>query len=65
MTTPNEEQLAALAKFEAKHGRQWKRILNNKWFEGTDCNEPDGHLLRQVRNQFGPQWLENFFQEKV
>jgi hypothetical protein len=55
--TPNEEQLAALHLFAKKYGRSWKRELSSKWADGTDTNEPQGALLRQVRNSFGPEWL--------
>lgn len=57
---PNEEQLKALNAYKAKHGRYWKRDLMNAWMNGSDANEPDGHLLRQIRNQFGPAWLTRF-----
>lgn len=57
---PNEEQLAALRAFKARHGRNWKTTLSAKWSNGTDTAEPNGHLLRQVRNQGGPTWLANF-----
>lgn len=55
--SPTSEQLAAVKAFAARHGRYWKRALNNAWFNGSDAREPDGALLRQVRNQFGPSWL--------
>ena len=54
---PTPEQYLALARFHDKHGRNWKQKLNLAWSNGTDANEPDGALLRQVRNQFGPEWL--------
>lgn len=54
---PTPEQYLALARFHDKHGRNWKQKLNIAWSNGTDANEPDGALLRQVRNQFGPEWL--------
>ena len=54
---PTEEQLAAVRAFAQKYGRNWKQELSDKWLAGTDANEHDGHLLRQVRNQCGPRWL--------
>lgn len=58
--TPSEEQLMAVCTYAEKHGRDWKEKLNNAWLNGSDANEPNGHLLRQVRNQFGPSWLAEF-----
>lgn len=57
---PNEDQLSAIKTFAEKHGRNWKEVLRAKWANGTDANEQNGHLLRQVRNQFGPVWLNEF-----
>lgn len=57
---PTAEQLAALTAFAVKHGRTWKSTLLAKWANGSDANEPNGGLLRQVRNAFGPSWLERF-----
>lgn len=57
---PNDEQLAALQAYAAKHGAQWKRKLADAWFSGRDSQEPNGHLLRQIRNQAGPSWLRGF-----
>lgn len=54
------EQLQALVDFSKRHGRYWKRELNLMWFNGRDADEPNGHLLRQVRNQLGPTWLHHF-----
>lgn len=56
-TEPTQEQQAAIDNYRAAHGRTWKQDLAAAWWKGTDANEPNGHLLRQVRNQFGPQWL--------
>lgn len=55
---PNPEQLAAVAAFAARHGRTWRADLAGAWLNGSDAREPHGHLLRQVRNQHGPAWLE-------
>lgn len=57
---PTPEQLAALQAFAQKYGRNWKYKLVGAWCNGADAREPNGHLLRQVRNQLGPQWLANF-----
>ncbi len=54
---PSPDQLAAVAAFAARHGRTWRADLAAAWLSGADAREPDGHLLRQVRNRFGPAWL--------
>lgn len=54
------EQRGALDLFAAKYGAGWKVLLLNAWLNGTDAGEPSGHLLRQIRNQFGPKWLTNY-----
>lgn len=48
----NPDQREALIKFRDANGRLWKDKLNAAWTNGTD--DP---LLRQIRNQRGPQWL--------
>ena len=58
--TPTPEQIAAVKAFAARHGRCWKVELRNAWLYGSDVQEPDGHLLRQVRNSCGPVWLQGF-----
>ena len=55
---PNPEQMARVRAFAEEHGAGWKKTLNSYWFTGRDAAQPDGHLLRQVRNQCGPKWLE-------
>ena len=54
-----EEQAQRLKDFARKHGKDWKSVLSSMWWTGRDANEPDGHLLRQIRNQAGPTWLSN------
>ena len=56
---PRPDQVAAVAAFARLHGPDWKDALSQAWWDGSDCREPDGHLLRQVRNQYGPAWLES------
>lgn len=58
--TPTAEQLEAIKAFAKKHGRSWKQELNDAWMDGSDAQEPNGHLLRQVRNNLGPRWLIKF-----
>lgn len=47
------EQSAALSRFKAKQGRQWKSRLIALWVDGRDDRAEDGALLRQVRNSLG------------
>lgn len=54
---PNDEQMAAIRKFAETYGPAWKFVLGQMWWQGRDASQPNGHLLRQVRNQFGPEWL--------
>lgn len=55
--TPDQRE--ALINFRTKNGPDWRAKLNDHWFRGTDDRQPDGGLLRQVRNQRGPSWLHN------
>lgn len=52
------EQRQRLQQFAFVHGKTWKKTLNDMWWDGSDAYQHDGHLLRQIRNQHGPQWLE-------
>ncbi len=54
------EQKAALIAYADKHGKGWQDRLLQEWRDGTDVNAlPGDHgtYLRQIRNQFGPEWL--------
>jgi len=62
---PNDDQLTALKAYAEKYGSGWKSSLSTAWMTGKDCNEPDGHLLRQLRNRFGPSWLVKFNLEEA
>lgn len=53
----NPDQRARLIQFQEVNGRTWKNKLWLLWESGKDAAEFDGHLLRQIRNQFGPEWL--------
>ncbi len=54
---------AALVKFRAEYGADWKTALNAAWggwkFNGGSMAGEDRGILRAVRNQFGPSWLSN------
>ncbi|MDF4211168.1 hypothetical protein P2W50_31440 [Pseudomonas protegens] len=47
------DQRAALARFKASHGRDWKSKLVALWINGKDELATDSALLRQVRNTLG------------
>lgn len=52
------EQRSRLIRFKNEAGPAWKSELVAAWLIGADAMLPDGHLLRQIRNQWGPQWLQ-------
>lgn len=56
----NDEQMGRLRAYAEAKGHEWKYELNIEWMRGHDAELPDGHLLRQIRNQFGPLWLSQF-----
>lgn len=53
-----QDQLDALRRFAVANGRYWKYQLRIVWIR--EPQGPDGALLRQVRNDFGPAWLKKF-----
>lgn len=58
---PNHEQACAVLRFATESGGAWKRDLHIYWMDDKPpCRISDGDraLLRQVRNQCGPLWLE-------
>lgn len=59
-TQPTPDQLQRLIRYAEIHGPGWKLQLVDDWWTGRDVRRPDGHLLRQVRNQLGPTWLDGF-----
>ena len=54
---PTVAQLGALQRFANRSGRLWKAHLIRVWQQ--DSIGPDAALLRQVRNEFGPAWLQS------
>ncbi len=60
MGTPDAKQLGAVLAFQTAHGDEWKDKLSTSWghgnYRGVDSSQ--AALLQQVRNQFGPEWLE-------
>ena len=53
------DQHAALSRFSGQHPSNWKFKLLGLWASGKDERQRDGALLRQIRNQHGPQWLRS------
>jgi hypothetical protein len=51
------EQKAALRAYALRNGRFWKRRLWAAWIDGSDAKEPEGAVLRQIRNTHGPSLL--------
>lgn len=54
------EQFAALQRYAANYGRNWKSRLSSDWASGRDAEQQGGAYLRQIRNTFGPTWLKDF-----
>jgi hypothetical protein len=52
------EQLAALHAWRAKYGRTWKTDLLDAWYFAGDGVPGYSPELQQLRNQYGPEWLE-------
>lgn len=55
-----EEQAVAIYKYAVKYGRYWKAQLRSDWETGRDAEQEGGGYLRQIRNTFGPSWLNKF-----
>ncbi len=57
------DELAALARFAAAHGRGWKSVLtdtywyNARLWQGPGSEPNDGSILHTIRNDLGPDWL--------
>lgn len=58
------EELKALQEFAAEYGREWKEYLFAAWlsysYKGRHMGGADTGILRQIRNEFGNEWLHNF-----
>lgn len=55
---PNKEQLEALVAWAARHRRDWKQKLDWAWMRAGEGVSGYSPLLQQVRNDFGPSWLQ-------
>ena len=56
-TDMTAEQKAALRAYALRNGRFWRRHLWAAWINGADAREPEGAVLRQIRNTHGPSLL--------
>lgn len=56
---PNKEQLQALVDWAKRHGRtRWKTALDAAWLKAGIGVRGYVPALQQVRNDFGPSWLQ-------
>ena len=60
MSHPTLEQLAAVEAFRKRHGRRWKATLRFAWDTGMYASSDSAPLLQQLRNEFGPLWLNAY-----
>lgn len=44
-----------LQEFKEQHGHGWRAVLREYWFSNQDLQQPNGHLLRIVRNHYAGQ----------
>lgn len=61
--TPTADQIAAVKAFAELNGRTWKQALRYAWYSGDyryAYGKVDTALLQQLRNNFGPRWLNAF-----
>lgn len=59
---PTHEQACAVLRFATSNGVAWKRALDEHWLSNCSVHrmgDGDATLLRQVRNQCGPTWLNS------
>jgi hypothetical protein len=57
---PTAEQLAALQVWAQHYGARWKSALREAWMVAGGRFAYYQPALQQVRNQFGPSWLERY-----
>ena len=53
------EQLETIKKYAKDHGSNWKKSLHNDWLKSGSRWQGKYYLLQQLRNNFGPKWLNN------
>jgi hypothetical protein len=55
---PTVEQWEAIKTYAARHGRTWKESLRQDWMQACANVDPEiAGYLQQIRNTFGPRWL--------
>ena len=52
------DEMDALRRYAAKHGRRWKSVLQEAWLGHPPYD--DTGTLRTLRNTHGPSWLIKF-----
>lgn len=55
-----QAQLDALQEWARVEGRSWKIKLAYAWADGNYHGSKHSGMLQQIRNQFGPTWLDQF-----
>lgn len=61
---PTLEQLQALLDFSRENGKNWKQKLSDCWMTGDYKGFASSSILQQIRNSFGPSWLDSFSFQK-
>lgn len=51
------DQLTELGHLQQRHGPSWRATLRGLWDSGKDEKHP---VVRQLRNDFGPDWLNAY-----
>lgn len=57
---PTTEQIKALNDFARENGRMWKVALRRAWQTGNYEGCQYAPVLQQIRNTFGPSWLQSY-----
>ena len=57
---PAPDQLATLEAFRKRRGRFWKADLRAAWESGNYPAPSQAPHLQQLRNEFGPAWLNKY-----
>jgi hypothetical protein len=54
------ERVSAIRQWAKLHGRTWKSKLRDAWISGDYGDFEESNLLQQIRNAYGPSWLDRF-----
>ncbi len=54
------EQVEAIHAYAKANGRAWKSALRADWESGGYVDQDLAPYLQQVRNNFGPRWLQRY-----